>query len=92
MRDEGDLHITTIKDLMDYLVLLENISFEYMPDGGIEIYNHNDEPVKGLSLAVHTKNILINGETPSFRHVNDNIIVWFDMPARGQVEMEIQSD
>ena len=90
MREEGDLYITTIRDLLDYWVLIENISFNYMPDGVIYINNGNDEPIKGLSLVVHANTVRINGEIPKFRRVGENTIFWFDIPAKHSVSMQVE--
>jgi hypothetical protein len=89
MRDEGDLYITTIRDLLDYWVLIENISFDYMSDGVIYIKNDNDEPIKGLSLVVLANTVRINGEIPKFRRVGKNTIFWFDLTAKQSVRMQI---
>jgi hypothetical protein len=89
-RDNGDLYITTIRDLLDYWILLENISFEYMPDGTIYIYNDNDKPIQGLSLSLHANSntIRINGEIPAFRQVDENAIIWFNIPAKSHVSLQ----
>jgi len=89
MRDNGNLYVTTIRDLMDYWTLIENVSFDYMPDGVIYIRNGNDQPVKGLSLAVHANSVKINGEIPKLRRVGENTIFWFDIPARQSAKIKV---
>lgn len=90
MRDKGDLYITTIKDLLDYWVQIENISFEYLPNGVVTVYNNGIEPIKGLSLAVNAGTVRVNGETPKFRKVDDDIVFWFDISAGDHVLLEIR--
>jgi len=90
LRDEGDLYITTIKDLLHYWILTENISFDYLPEGDINICNNNNELIKGLSLAINASDIKINSETPKFRRVGEDIIIWFDIPANGHVNLQIK--
>lgn len=82
-RDSGDLYITTIRSLLDYGIVLDSISFEYLPDGRINIINQSDKVVKGLSLVVRAKSILINGEIPLFKKVGEDIVAWFDIPGNG---------
>lgn len=91
-RDDGDLYITTIRDLLDYWILLENIYFEYKAAGGIDIYNDNDKPIQGLSLALHANAnaIRINGEIPASRQVDENAIIWFNIPAKGHVSLNLE--
>lgn len=90
MRDDGDLYITTVRDLLDYWILIDKVSFEYKPDGVIIIRNGNDKPVKGLSLVVHANTVRINGEVPKLRHEGENTIFWFDLP--GKQSVRIQSE
>jgi hypothetical protein len=88
MRDKGDLYITTIKELLNYWILCENVSFKYLPNGTIDVNNNNDEPIIGLSFAVHEANVLVNGNTPNFRLVGEDMIFWFNIKARGQMNLK----
>ncbi len=90
MRDKGDLCITTIKDLLDYWILTDKISFDYMPDGTIFVNNANKQSVKGLSLVVMGKTVTVDGETPKLRQEGDNTIFWFDIPANQRVRIQVE--
>jgi hypothetical protein len=90
LRDEGDLYITTIRDLLDYWILIGKISFDYMPDGVINITNGNDRPIKGLSLVVHANTVRINGEIPKIRRIGEDTIFWFDIPAKHSVRLQVE--
>jgi hypothetical protein len=90
MQQKGDLYITTIRDLLDYWVLIENISFDYNADGTIYINNLNDKPVKGFSLAIRADKIKIDGEIPKCRRSGDETVFWFDMPAGKHVTLKIE--
>ena len=92
MRDDGDLYITTIRELLDYWVLTRNVSLEYKQDGTILLCNNNDKPIKGLSLAVNASNVTVNGQTPDLRKVGDDTIFWFDIEARGHVIIKFLPD
>jgi hypothetical protein len=87
MRDKGDLYITTIRDLLDYWMLIENISFEYMPDGTIYINNLNDRVIGGFSLVVKAGNVSIDGKITKFRKAGDDTIFWFDLAAKQRVRL-----
>jgi hypothetical protein len=91
-KDKGDLYITTVRDLLDYWIQLEGIYFEYMPSGVIRIYNNNDESIKGLSLVLGSKanSIRINEEIPKSRQVEGNTIIWFNMAAKGFVNLQVE--
>jgi hypothetical protein len=89
-RDEGDLYITTIKNLLDYMILCENISFEYMPDGSINVYNDNKITINGLSLVLRANKVKVNNQTPFFRQVGSENIFWFDIPAKSHVNLIVE--
>jgi hypothetical protein len=86
-RQKGDLYVTTIRDLLDYWILQENVSFEYLPDGSINVINNNDKTINGLSLVVRGKNVLIDGKTPQMKNSGDDTIFWFNIQPHQQVKM-----
>jgi len=90
MRDDGNLYITTIKNLLDYWILTENISFDYLPGGVINVYNLNNEPINGLSLAVHAKTVSVDGIIPASKLTGEDNIFWFDIPANGKVSLKVE--
>ncbi len=89
MRDKGDLYITTIRELLNYWILTENVSFSYSPDGEIIVFNNNDIPIKGLSLAVKSSEVLVNGEIPKSRQDAEDTIFWFDLNANDNATIKI---
>jgi co-chaperonin GroES (HSP10) len=89
MRDDGDLYVTTIRDLLDYWTLTENVSFDYEPGGLIIVNNRNDKPIKGLSLVVGAKDVKVNGQSPKTRKVGDNLIFWFDIDAKQRLNISL---
>ena len=88
MGKEGDLYTTTIRNMLDYWILIENISFDYMPDGTIYINNLNDKSIKGFSLAIKADVVRIDGEIPKSRRAGDDTVLWFDIPARQRVILQ----
>jgi hypothetical protein len=90
MHEKGDLYITTIRDLLDYWVLIENISFDYMPDGAIYVNNLNDKPIIGFALAVKSQKIRIDGEIPKSKRAGDDTILWFDLQPGQHVRLQTQ--
>jgi|WetSurSiteA1Bulk_404760.scaffolds.fasta_scaffold03181_3 hypothetical protein len=89
MRDDGDLFITTIRNLLDYWILIENVSFEYMSDGRINVLNLNNEDIKGLSLAVQAETVLVDDEIPKNKRIGEDTIFWFDIPAKGKIILRV---
>jgi len=89
MRDKGDLDITTVKDLLNYWILTENISFQYLSDGTILICNDNDVSVNGLSIAVRASKVNMNCKIINSRKVGDDTIIWFDISAHDKISMQV---
>lgn len=91
LRNNGTLWITTVRDIVDYWVMTENISFKYNHDGTIEIINNNDKAIKGLSLAVRAgrENIKLDGEEFLSKQTGDDTVLWFDVPANDKRVLSI---
>ncbi len=81
LRDKGVLNVTTVKDFLNYQLLLENISYSILPDGRIKLTNRNSSDIKGLSFAVKAEYVLVNGLKPAQKTVNDNLVFWFNLDA-----------
>ena len=81
MRNNGDLYVTTIRDLLDYWISLDKIAFEYLPNGDINILNNSNKPVFGLSIAVSSAHAKIVGTPFKIKKVGVDTIIWFDIEA-----------
>ena len=90
LRDSGNLYITTVRNILDYLVMLENVTFEYLPDGRINIYNKNDKPIKGLSVILNARNARLNGKQPNIKHLGNNSVIWFDLPEKSKICLQVE--
>ena len=90
-RDDGDLLITTVRDLMDYRLQVENIVLDYKPDGSIDIVNNNHQEVRDLALTIRSdpENIKLKGTEFLSRKVKDDTIIWFNLPADTSVNLTI---
>lgn len=86
--DKGNLWLTTIKELLDYWVLLDNLTIEYMPNGMVYVNNLNDVTIYGLSMVVDADSIRINGNIPNHKKVGEDTVFWFDLPANAQIQIE----
>jgi hypothetical protein len=87
-REKGELYTTTIRDLLDYWIKLENVSFEYLTNGEIEIVNNNNQPIKGVSLALKTDRFQVKGKEPSIKKLGNDTILWFDIEAGEKVRIK----
>ena len=89
-QEKGSLLNTTVRDLVDYWILTENISFTYFPDGTIGLYNNNEEEIEGLSMAVRAQKVYLDGVNPSSRRYENDLIFWIDMPSKGYKTIRLE--
>ena len=80
-----DLYLTTIKNLLDYWILLDHVQFQYNLDGTMDVINNNNECIKGLSLIIKSKNVLCDGKAPAMKRSGDETIFWCDVPAHNKI-------
>jgi len=88
-RDEGDLFITTIRELMDYWICLEKVSFEYLQDGKIIVNNNNDVPIHGLAMAIRAREVCVNGNPPTSKFVGEDLVFWFNIECNSNAIIQI---
>ena len=91
LRDSGNLYISTIKDLIDYWILCENVAFEYPDNGDVIITNENLIPINGFSLAVSRASVLVDEKIPEFRRVGEDTVLWFDLKAGESVVISFKA-
>ncbi|HPJ68614.1 MAG TPA: hypothetical protein PLQ82_03150 [Desulfobacteraceae bacterium] len=88
-RDNGDLYVTTIRDLLHYWTLCEKISFEYFNDGTITVSNNNEVPVKGLSLVISNSDVVMSTKKHHTKTISNETVVWFDIEAKEKIQMRL---
>ena len=88
-RDDGDLYVTTIREILHYWTLCEKISFEYFHDGTITVSNNNEVPVKGLSLVVSNSDVVMSTKKHNTRTISNETVVWFDIEAKEKIQMRL---
>ncbi len=65
---------------MDYWLKLENIEIEYVPgQKQVKVCNYNKDRIEGLAFVCHGSEVYVNGNPPSSRRINDEVIFWFDI-------------
>ncbi|PZE20072.1 hypothetical protein [Paenibacillus xerothermodurans] len=87
LRDSGQLNICTVRQLMDYWTLIENIRFEYRLDGKIVVHNRNATAIRGLALAISPADFVIHvdGKKVNQKIIDNNTIIWFDIEPASKV-------
>ena len=81
LRDDGLLNIPTVQEFIDYQLLIQNVSVKSIGNGQFEITNKNRSEIKGLSMAVSSSEVTVNGQRPQQKIWKDDVIFWFDLEA-----------
>jgi hypothetical protein len=81
LKNKGQLNVTTVKDFLDYQLLLENIDYQILADGRVRVTNNNHLDVIGLSFATKAKAVLVDRLKPAQKVSGDDLIFWFDLKA-----------
>jgi len=89
-RKKGDLYIATVRDLLDYWIKLDKISFDYLPDNEtVRILNHNSSVINGLTLAYPRQALYLNGKPLQSRKIENEHLFWFDMEPLSYVAVSL---
>lgn len=81
LRDQKKLYLTTVRDIMNYWLALEQVRMEVQPDGSVHVYNDGPTKISGLSMAVRSAQIYVNGKKPPQKKDQGDLIFWFDLEA-----------
>ncbi|MFK5856407.1 MAG: hypothetical protein QM503_09775 [Bacteroidota bacterium] len=79
LRDEGKLNVCTIANFLDYRTSIDNIEYDFLPDGRIRLSNNGTTDIFDLAMVSKAKAVSINGIIPNYKIVDNEIIFWFDL-------------
>ena len=79
LRNEGKLNVCTVADFLDYRTAIDNVDYNFLPDGRIRLTNNSDSDIKELTMVAKGKAVSVNGIIPNYKMVGDEIIFWFDI-------------
>jgi hypothetical protein len=74
--EEGKIWLTTIHELMDFRIALENVKVDYTTDGRCIIYNDGEMPIKNVSFATNAKSIFAGERGIQIKkYGNENVFI-----------------
>lgn len=71
---QGILYLSTLSDYLDYRIALEQISYRILSNSSVVLTNHSNTELKGVSLAVKAKAVLVDGLKPKQKRVDNDLI------------------
>lgn len=81
LRDAQKMLPTTIAKHLAYVEAISKLEYNIIAQGHVEILNHGNQKITGLSLAVSSDSVEVNGEIPTYKKVGPDTIFWFDLEA-----------
>ena len=55
--DDNKIWLTTVEELLNYRLQLENVEIQYLENNRVVVYNNNEAVVKGVSVISASKSI-----------------------------------
>jgi len=92
LRDAGQLNVCTIQNYLDYRTALENIQYQYFPDGHVEVKNLGNTDIPQLAMVTSGDYILVNGLKPFRKKVAEGWVFWFDLKAGETAQIRILNE
>lgn len=89
LRDEGYLHLVSVRDHLDYNLAIEKLEMKYLTNGQIRLENKSGSGIKGLSLLIPEGMIGVRGKQLKMRQEADETVFWFDLNADEVVYIDV---
>jgi len=80
LRDQRKLYLSTVEEMMDYWLALSDIRITYGSNGSVLLHNPTNRMISGLSMAVRSQEVFVNGKKPAQYRSEGDLIFWFDLP------------
>jgi hypothetical protein len=79
MRDRRLIQTTTIAELLAYYEAVWQLEYHVIDSETVKIVNPGSQSISGLSLAVSTNNVEVNGSAPEMKKSGTDTIFWFKL-------------
>lgn len=78
--DAGCLNVSTVREMLDYWLALENVDLTFIDEATVIVTNYNAADIEGLALAIPTPTWLrIDGQIPEQKIVGSDTVFWFNL-------------
>jgi hypothetical protein len=78
-RSQSKIWLVTVRELLDYRLLLEQVSCNIQPDGSVVVKNNGRNRIGGLTFSAYGKEAIVKDKQPEYKIVNGELIFWFDL-------------
>ena len=85
MRNEGKLNITTIRQYLDFQLVIAQVECVPMNGNQVKLKNNSDSELKGISLSLKAANVNVSGKEIKTKRQGSDLVFWFDLKAKEEV-------
>lgn len=86
-RNQEKIRLTTIREMLDYRTSLENISYEFLSDGSIRLYNAGRDIIRGISFSTLATSVTSGSKEINKKYIGNELIFWFDIAPEEYVRL-----
>lgn len=86
----GLIWLTTIKEMLDYKLLLENVVLEQGTGNSLVIFNNNDVAVSGVSFISEAKSISAGEKNIRIKRIGEEIIAILDLAPKEKLKLNLK--
>ncbi len=89
-RNDSKIWLTTIRQCLDYRLLLEGIEMKILSDGKIQLHNTNKAAINGLTLAAYAEEVSAGKKSLETKKINGELLFWFDLSAGEIIQLTLK--
>lgn len=88
--DNGLIWLTTVKEMLDYRLLLENVTIDYGRGSAIIVSNRNDKMIRGVSLITAAESVTAGEKNIRIKKSGSESIAIFDLAPKEKLILELK--
>ncbi len=89
-RNDSMIWLTTIRQCLDYRLLLEGIEMKILADGKIQLHNANKTAIDGLTLAAYAEEVSAEKKSLNTKKINGELLFWFNLSAGEIIQLTLK--
>ena len=87
---ENKIWLTTVKDLLDYRLLLEKIYVEPGKGSSVIVFNNNNVSVEGFSFVCQSDKVFAGEKNMRIKKLGEDFVITIDLAAKEKLVIEVK--
>ncbi|MBP6533169.1 MAG: hypothetical protein KA285_07775 [Bacteroidia bacterium] len=88
--DDNKIWLTTVEELLNYRLQLENVEIQYLENNRVVVYNNNEAVVKGVSVISASKSISAGEKNIRLKKDGEETIAIFDLAPKEKLILDLR--